>query len=133
MMIPSEEKDVRRPARRASFLYGRANKEARTFTPRFPPYPERRALPARKEAFPIRNPAQNPPSAPALARSLAPGALSRVGRIVMDDATDPKVVLTAARLILWAAGMDDPPDDSDDELSFTLSPEASDAFAQYPV
>ena len=65
---------------------------------------------------------ETPSSAPALARSLAPGALSRVGRIVLDEKTDPRVVLSAAKLILWACGLEEPPDDSAD-TEFHFSPE----------
>ena len=66
------------------------------------------------------------PSAPALARSLAPGALSRVGRIALDEKTDPKVVLTAAKLILWASGLSEPPDGEEPEIELGFSPEAGD-------
>ena len=66
------------------------------------------------------------PSAPALARSLAPGALSRVGRIALDEKTDPKVVLTAAKLILWATGLSEPPGEGEQELELRFSPEDAD-------
>ena len=65
-------------------------------------------------------------SAPALARSLAPGALSRVGAIALDEKTDPKVVLTAAKLILWASGLSEPPDGEEPEIELGFSPEAGD-------
>ena len=65
-------------------------------------------------------------SAPALARSLAPGALSRVGRIALDEKTDPKVVLTAAKLILWATGLSEPPGEGEQELELRFSPEDAD-------
>ena len=65
-------------------------------------------------------------SAPALARSLATGALSRVGRIALDEKTDPKVVLTAAKLILWATGLSEPPGEGEQELELRFSPEDAD-------
>ena len=71
-------------------------------------------------------PNEAPLSAPALARSLAPGALSRVGRIALDEKTDPKVVLTAAKLILWATGLSEPPGEGEQELELRFSPEDAD-------
>ena len=63
------------------------------------------------------------PSAPALARSLAPGALSRVGAIALDEKTDPKVVLSAAKLILWASGLSEPPGDEEQGFELRFTPE----------
>lgn len=62
-------------------------------------------------------------SAPALARSLAPGALSRVGEIALDAGTDPKVALTAAKLILWACGLEEGAG-GEAELELRFTPEA---------
>ena len=63
------------------------------------------------------------PSAPALARLLAPGALSRVGAIALDGKTDPKVVLSAAKLILWASGLSEPPGDEEQGFELRFTPE----------
>ena len=70
-------------------------------------------------------PNEAPLSAPALARSLAPGALSRVGEIALDERTDPRVVLTAAKLILWASSLTVPPDEEDPGRELCFSPEVS--------
>ena len=83
----------------------------------------------RKECCIIQTQPQSQPtalSAPALARSLAPGALSRVGRIALDEKTEPKVVLTAAKLILWATGLSEPPGEGEQELELRFSPEDAD-------
>ncbi len=64
-----------------------------------------------------------PLTAPALARSLAVRTVARAGAIALDESTDPRVVLTAARLILWAAGMAEPPDPDDGPLELRFLPE----------
>jgi len=57
----------------------------------------------------------------ALARRLAPDALSRVGELIADQATDGRLIIQAARLILWAAGSveDDEEGDGTFELRLT--------------
>ncbi len=57
---------------------------------------------------------KNPPGAQALARKLAPGALRRVGELVDSPDTDGRLLIQAAKLILWAAG--DMEDDGGDGL-----------------
>ena len=57
----------------------------------------------------------------AAAREMAMAALQRVGELIEDPGTDPRVLLQAAKLVLSAAGQEDPeaPDGGGFELRFT--------------
>ncbi|MBQ8082482.1 MAG: hypothetical protein IJ240_11375 [Clostridia bacterium] len=46
-----------------------------------------------------------PDPAALTAGELAPAAIKRVGSIVLDESADPRVVISGAKLILWAAGL----------------------------
>ena len=46
----------------------------------------------------------------AVARDLAVPALERVGGLIADPGTDPRVLLQAAKLVLWAAGQEEAED-----------------------
>ncbi len=52
-------------------------------------------------------------------KDLSQTALRRVGEILVDPATDARVVLQAAKLALWAAGREDTEADGPLELRFT--------------
>ena len=41
----------------------------------------------------------------------------------MGEKTDPKVVLAAAKLILWACGLTEPPDEEEQEFELRFTPE----------
>ena len=58
----------------------------------------------------------------AAARDLAPLALRRVGELLDGEETDGRLLIQAARLVLWAARLDDAGDDAESggfELRFT--------------
>ena len=55
----------------------------------------------------------------AAARGLAMTALSRVGELLEREDTDPRLLVSAAKLVLWAAGQEDDGTEGALELRFT--------------
>ena len=69
----------------------------------------------------MNNEAQSRASPGVAAREMAMTALGKVGALIENPETDPRVLLQAAKLVLSIAGQEDPemPDDGGFELKFT--------------